>query len=157
MKLSLPVCLSRALTAFSLSLAASLALATLAPASTAAAKEPVVNIEATNATTGYQEAPGIFTITLSEKQDKPVTVFYIIEPSSSPGYGPVNGVDYSRLSGMKVIKAGTTHALIRVVPTQASDSLDGGFGLVDLKLRKGAGYTLGADKKATVTISIVLP
>jgi hypothetical protein len=151
MKFSIPVSVLRAFTASVLSIAALIAIATLAPASTLQAKEPVVNIAATNATTGYGEAPGVFTITISEKQDKPVTVLYTIEKST-----PENGVDYNRLSGMKVIKAGKTHTTIQVVPTQSSDG-PFGSGPVELKLRKGDGYKLGTDKKASVEITIVLP
>jgi hypothetical protein len=151
MKLTIPVCVLRAFTASVLSIAAPVAIATLAPASALQAAEPIVNIVATNATTGYQEAPGVFTITLSEKQDKPVTILYSIKKSRAE-----NGVDYKRLSGMKVIKAGKTHATIQVVPTSASDGVSG-FGPVDLTLRKGDGYKLGPDKKASVEITIVLP
>ena len=153
MKLTIPICVLRTCTASILSVAAPIATATLAPASTLQAKEPVVSIVATNATTGYTEAPGIFTITLSEKQDKPVTVLYSIKTGSR---SPENGVDYNRLPGVKVIKAGETHALIRVVPTEASDGPDG-FGSVDLALRKANAYKLGPNKEASVVISIVLP
>jgi hypothetical protein len=151
MKHIIPMFVSRAFTASMLPIAAVLALATLAPASAVQAKEePKVSIVATNATTGYQEAPGVFTITLSEKQDKPVTVLYSVSGN------PVNGVDYNRISGMKVIKAHKTHALINIVPTSKSDGVTG-FGSVELKLKKGKGYKLGADKSASVEITIVLP
>jgi hypothetical protein len=150
MKLLIPVFVSRAFAASILPVAAVLALATLAPASSLQAKEPLVDIVASNATTGYQEAPGVFTITLSEKQDKPVIVLYSVS-----GH-PVNGVDYNRISGMKVIKAHKTHALINIVPTSKSDGVTG-FGSVELKLKKGKGYDLGSNKSASVEITIVLP
>jgi hypothetical protein len=151
MKLIIPIFVSRIFTASMLPIAAVVALATLAPASMLQAKEePKVGVVATNATTGYQEAPGVFMITLSEKQDKPVTVLYSVS-----GH-PQNGVDYNRVSGMKVIKAHKTHALINIVPTQKSDGVTG-FGSVTLKLKNGKGYKLGSDKSASVEITIVLP
>jgi hypothetical protein len=150
MKHIIPVSVSGVCTAFILPIAALMALAILVPASALQAKEPQVDIVATNATTGYKEAPGIFTITLSEKQDKPITVLY------SVGGKAENGVDYNRISGVKVIKAHLTHALIRIVPTIKSDSAEG-FGPVDLTLKKGNGYKVGSGKSASVEITIVLP
>jgi hypothetical protein len=80
-----------------LPLTAALALAAFWPADAVRAEGlPKASVVATNSETGeVDRAPGVFTISLSEKATKPVTVLYALKGTA------VNGENYVRLSGMK--------------------------------------------------------
>jgi hypothetical protein len=129
-----------------------LTLAAFSPVSALHAEDlPKVTVAATNPETGSTDrGPGVFTISLSKALNKPLTVVYSVKGTA------VNGVDYVRLSGTKVIKAGKRSANINVV-YKGSTQIYFPPETVKLILEAKPDYELGADKRATVTIDFVLP
>lgn len=105
-----------------------------------------VNVAATTATTNTQGAgPGVVTFTRSGSTAQDLTVYYSI------GGTAINGDDYDSLPGSVVIPAGAASANVDInaLTTNAGTSINKD---VTLQLAAGAGYSIGTNNTATVTI-----
>lgn len=104
---------------------------------------PTVNVAATTSRTGPGQAPGVFTITFSNPQTNKVKVHYTVKGTA------VNGTDYTMLTGVVKVKAGTTSTTLDVVPSAETSS---GVKKVKLQIEASGAYTLGSSITAQVKI-----
>jgi large repetitive protein len=90
--------------------------------------------------------PGSFILTLSQAAPAGgLTVFYTLSGTAT------NGTDYTTLPGSVTFAAGATTATVTVAPI--ADALTEGNETVILTLVDQAGYTLGANTTATITLA----
>jgi hypothetical protein len=107
---------------------------------------PVVTIVATdNTATEAGQTTGLFTVSRTGSTAAALTVNYGIGGSAS------NGVDYQTLLGSVIIPANQATATILVTPID--DNAIEGDETVIVTLSANAGYALGAQTSATVTIA----
>jgi hypothetical protein len=111
---------------------------------------PTINISATDATaaetnSGQTPNPGRFTLTRTGSLTNALAVNYTIGGTAS------NGTDYNNLTGRVTFAAGSNRAIININPI--NDTRVESNESVILTLANNDSYTLGASKRATVTIA----
>lgn len=114
--------------------------ATLLPTVTATALDSSASEPGTNT--------GKFTISRTGSTTASLTVYYTM--GSGPGMA-TNGMDYTMLSGLVTIKAGSTSANIMVMPK--NDKLRESSESVVLTTSSGSAYFVGSPSSTTVTIT----
>jgi Calx-beta domain len=107
--------------------------------------EPVVTIEATDATAAEPANSGTFTVTRTGSTTASLDVFYTVTGDAT------NGTDYTALAGSITIPAGQSTATITVSPIDDPDAETDEE--VTLTLVDVAGYTVGTANSGTVTIA----
>jgi len=107
---------------------------------------PVVAISASDADASEGGSnPGMFTVTRSYATNSPLTVGFIIEGSA------IKGVDYADIAASVTIPADQLSASVIIAPLE--DALVEFPETVSLVLTPGAGYTVGLQNTADVTIA----
>ncbi len=105
-----------------------------------------VGVVATTASTDTKgAAPGVFTFSRTGSTSSPVTLYYGVSGSATPG------VDFNSLPGSVTIPAGATSATVNIaaVSSGASATINKD---VTVTLLSGAGYAIGTNSSAAVTI-----
>jgi subtilase family serine protease len=106
---------------------------------------PRVTIAATTATAPESgPSSGLFTVTRTGDTAAPMTVFYSVGGTATPG------IDYAALSDSVTISAGASTAPISV--TAADDAVYEGNETVLVTLGQGSGYRIGSPGSAVVTL-----
>ena len=105
---------------------------------------PTVVIVATKNLASEKGDRGIFTISRTGDTSSGLKVGYTVLGTA------INGTDYQKLSGQVLIRAGSTSAVVRVIPL--ADSEVEGRETVKLKLLRSPTYTVGSSGRASVTI-----
>ncbi len=107
---------------------------------------PTVSVTATTVSTDTKgAAPGVFTFARTGSTGAPLTVFYGVSGSATPG------VDFTNLAGSVTIPAGATSATVNVaaLSTGASATINKDTTVTVLS---GTGYNIGTSSAASVTI-----
>jgi subtilase family serine protease len=106
---------------------------------------PRVTIAATTATAPEGDTQsGLFTVSRTGDTTAPMTVFYSVGGTATPG------IDYAALSDSVTIPAGASTAPISVTPTD--DGVYEGNETVLVTLGQGSGYSIGSPGSAVVTV-----
>ncbi|HVU34383.1 MAG TPA: DUF1800 family protein [Opitutaceae bacterium] len=112
------------------------------------ASAPTVTIVASKANSDQSGSnPGEFTVTRTGDTLDPLTVGYSISGSA------LNGFDFPALPGYVTIPAGSSSATIPLAPNPTVEN--DGTKTATLTLTSGAGYTVGSQGSATVSIAFV--
>ena len=115
------------------------------PSGTTSPCAPTVTIKATTPTAAQGAAAGAFTVTRTGSTAAPLTVFYTVGGTATPGS------DYPALPGSVTIPAGSSTANIIVTPINDSVVMERNETVV-VNLTSRSHYTLGSPSSATVTI-----
>ena len=107
--------------------------------------KPTVTLSATDADASEDGNRGAFTVTRTDSTASPLTVYYSLTGSAS------NDTDYNNLNGSVTISAGSSTAMIPIIPID--DSLLEGDETVVVNLIGNSGYLLGDDISGEVSIA----